>query len=34
MTANTPSDYNTKIGLLEDVYSILDIEKIMTGNEE
>jgi len=34
MTANTPSDYETKLGLLEDVYTILDIEKIMTGNEE
>jgi len=30
MTANTPSDYETKLGLLEDVYTILDIEKIMT----
>ena len=34
MTANTPSDYETKLGLLEDVYVILDIEKILTGNEE
>ena len=34
MTANTPSDYETKLGLLEDVFTILDIEKIMTGNEE
>ena len=34
MTANTPSDYETKLGLLEDVYAILDIEKILTGNEE
>ena len=34
MTANTPSDYETKLGLLEDVYACLDIEKILTGNEE
>ena len=34
MTANTPSDYETKLGLLEDVYVCLDIEKILTGNEE
>ena len=34
MTANTPADYDTKMGLLEDVYTILDIEKILTGNEE
>jgi len=34
MTANTPADYDTKLGLLEDVYSIIDIEKILTGNEE
>ena len=30
----TPTDYDTKLGLLEDVYAILDIEKILTGNEE
>lgn len=34
MTANTPSDYETKLGLLEDVYVALDVEKILTGNEE
>lgn len=34
MTANTPTDYDTKLGLLEDVYAILDVEKILTGNEE
>ena len=34
MTANTPTDYETKLGLLEDVYSVLDIEKILHGNEE
>jgi tubulin polyglutamylase TTLL9 len=34
MTANTPTDYETKLGLLEDVYAILDIEKILTGQEE
>ena len=34
MTANTPADYETKLGLLEDVYTVLDQEKILTGNEE
>ena len=34
MTANTPTDYETKLGLLEDVYACIDIEKILTGNEE
>lgn len=34
MTANTPTDYETKLGLLEDVFTILDIEKVLTGNEE
>ena len=34
MTANTPTDYDTKVGLLEDTYAILDIEKILTGSEE
>ena len=34
MTANTPSDYETKIGLIEDTATCLDIEKIMSGNEE
>jgi tubulin polyglutamylase TTLL9 len=34
MTANTPEDYDTKIGLLEDVYAILDEERVLTGNEE
>jgi tubulin polyglutamylase TTLL9 len=34
MTANTKNDYETKVGLLEDVFAILDLEKILTGNEE
>jgi len=34
MTANTPTDYETKMGLLEDVYTILDKEGILTGFEE
>ena len=34
MTANTPTDYDTKVGLLEDTSAILDIEKILTGSEE
>ena len=34
MTANTPSDYETKMGLLEDTFTILDPERILTGFEE
>ena len=34
MTANTPTDYETKLSLLEDVYTILDLEKVLTGTEE
>ena len=30
----TPTDYETKMGLLEDVYTILDQEKILSGFEE
>jgi len=33
MSANTPNDYTTKIGLLEDTFTILDLEKVLTGNE-
>lgn len=29
MTANTPTDYETKLGLLEDVFTILDLEKVL-----
>lgn len=28
MTANTPSDYEMKMGLLDDVFTVLDIEKM------
>lgn len=28
MTANTPSDYDAKIGLLEDTFAILDLERV------
>ena len=34
MTANTPSDYEIKLSLLEDTFTILDMERILTGNEE
>ena len=34
MTANTPGDYETKLGLLEDVFTILDPEKVLQGTEE
>ena len=28
MTANTPEDYDGKIGLLEDTFAVLDIERV------
>ena len=31
MTANTPTDYETKLGLLEDVFTVLDPERVLTG---
>ena len=31
MTANTPTDYETKLGLLEDVFTVLDLERVLTG---
>jgi tubulin polyglutamylase TTLL9 len=34
MTANTPSDYEMKVGLLDDTFTCLDLEKILTGTEE
>ncbi|CAD8194182.1 unnamed protein product [Paramecium pentaurelia] len=34
MTSNTPIDFELKCGLLDDVYTIIDLEKILTGNEE
>lgn len=34
MTANTPSDFQMKVDLLDDTYTVMDIEKILTGNEE
>lgn len=34
MTANTPQDYEGKIGLLEDTYTLLDLEAILRGDEE
>lgn len=34
MTANTPQDYEGKIGMLEDTYTCLDLEAIMRGDEE
>jgi tubulin polyglutamylase TTLL9 len=34
MTSNTPSDYEIKLSLLEDCFTILDMERILTGNEE
>ena len=33
MSSNTPSDYQTKLGLLEDVFTILDLEKVLKGDE-
>jgi len=34
MTANTPEDYELKTSLLDDTFNILNLEKILTGNEE
>ena len=34
MTANTPHDSELKINLLDDVLTILDVEKVLTGQEE
>jgi len=34
MTANTPQDYETKIAVLDDTFSVLNIERILSGNEE
>lgn len=34
MTGNTPHDIELKINLLDDVFTILDFEKVLTGNEE
>lgn len=34
MTANTPQDYDGKVGLLEDTYSVLDLERILRGDED
>ena len=34
MTANTPTDYEGKINLLEDTFQVLDAEKVLKGDEE
>ena len=34
MTANTPSDFQMKVDLLDDTFTVMDMEKILTGNEE
>lgn len=34
MTSSTPSDYEMKTMLLDDTFSVLDMEKVLTGNEE
>ena len=34
MTANTPLDYEGKIGLLEDTYQVLDPERVLKGDED
>ena len=34
MTANTPSDFEMKVDLLDDVFTIVDMEKVMSGTEE
>ena len=34
LTANTPADYKMKFEMLDDVLTIVDIEKYLTGQEE
>jgi len=34
MTANTPHDFELKCDLLDDVFTIIDMEKVLTGQEE
>jgi len=34
MTANTPSDFEMKCGLLDDVFTVADLEKVLTGTED
>ena len=34
LTANTPIDNDNKVKMLDDMLTILDLEKIMTGNED
>ena len=34
MTSNTPVDFELKCGLLDDAFTIIDLEKVLTGNEE
>jgi tubulin polyglutamylase TTLL9 len=34
MTSNTPNDYEMKMGLLDDTFTTLDLERILSGTEE
>ena len=34
MTANTTRDNELKVNLLDDVFTIIDLEKCLQGNEE
>ena len=34
MTANTPADYDGKIALLEDTFTVLDFVHILQGDED
>ena len=34
MTANTKEDKQLKVGVLDDVFTILNLEKVLTGDEE
>ena len=34
LTANTRQDHKLKVGMIDDVFTILNIEKILTGDEE
>ena len=34
LTANPPADFQNKVDMLDDVFTIIDLERVMTGNEE
>ena len=34
MTANTKEDHKLKVGMVDDTFTIINLEKILTGEEE